>query len=128
MHVLTGRLVAIKSFNKVTNQEKSRRKILHEVNLMKHLNKSGVVKIYETFETPKYLIIIMEYVCGGDLLSYVRKRSKLNEPVAKYIFRQLIEIIIYIHSRNIIHRDIKLDNILIDINNEIKVIKFYLAL
>jgi non-specific serine/threonine protein kinase len=63
----------------------------------------------------------MEYVCGGDLLSFIRKRSKINEQTAKYIFRQLIEALLYINSNNIVHRDIKLDNILIDINDTIKV-------
>lgn len=63
----------------------------------------------------------LEYVCGGDLLSFVRKRSKLNELTSKFIFGQLIEALQYIHSQNIVHRDIKLDNILIDLSNNIKV-------
>ncbi len=63
----------------------------------------------------------IEYVCGGDLLSFVRKRSKLNEVTCKFIFRQIIEALQYIHSQNIVHRDIKLDNILIDLSNNIKV-------
>jgi serine/threonine protein kinase len=63
----------------------------------------------------------MEYVCGGDLLSFIRKRSKLNDQTSKYIFRQLIEALQLINFHNIIHRDIKLDNILIDINDTIKV-------
>ena len=66
----------------------------------------------------------MEYVCGGDLLSFVRKRSKLNEQTAKFIFRQIVEALQYIHSQKIVHRDIKLDNILIDLNNTIKVCDF----
>ncbi len=78
-------------------------------------------RVYEIFETNKYVVIIMEYVCGGDLLSFIRKRSKINEQTAKYIFRQLIEALLYINSNNIVHRDIKLDNILIDINDTIKV-------
>ena len=63
----------------------------------------------------------LEYVCGGELLSFVRKRSKLNELTSKFIFGQLIEALQYIHSQNIVHRDIKLDNILIDLSNNIKV-------
>lgn len=63
----------------------------------------------------------MEYVCGGDLLSFIRKRTKLNEQTSKFIFRQLIESIQYINYHNIVHRDIKLDNILIDFTNTIKV-------
>lgn len=73
------------------------------------------------FETSKYIMIIMEYVSCGDLLSFVRKRSKLSETIAKLIFRQIIEALQYIQSQNIVHRDIKLDNILIDLNNNIKV-------
>lgn len=67
---------------------------------------------------------MMEHVCGGDLLSFVRKRTKLNEITAKLIFKQIIEAIDYIHSQDIVHLDIKLDNILIDLNNNIKICDF----
>ena len=69
-------------------------------------------------------MIIMENICGGDLLSFVRKRTKLNEVTSKFIFRQIIEALQYIHSQNIVHRDIKLDNILIDLSNNIKICDF----
>ena len=69
-------------------------------------------------------MIVMENICGGDLLSYVRKRSKLNEITAKFIFRQIVEALQYIHLQNIVHRDIKLDNILIDLSNIIKICDF----
>jgi 5'-AMP-activated protein kinase catalytic alpha subunit len=91
---------------------------------MKTLKHNNIVKLYETFETEKYLLLIVEYVGGGDLLSFVRKRNKLNEQTAKYIFRQIMEAIQYIHSRNVVHRDIKLDNILIDLMNNIKICDF----
>ena len=76
------------------------------------------------FETPKYIMIIMENICGGDIISFVRKRTKLNEVTSKFIFRQIIEALQYIHSQNIVHRDIKLDNILIDLSNNIKICDF----
>lgn len=82
---------------------------------------SSVVKLFETFETEKHYLFVMELCAGGDLLSYVRKRRKLNENVAKYLFKQIIEGIGYIHSKNIIHRDIKLDNILLDNKGHIKI-------
>ena len=125
LHILSGKLVAIKSFNKATLQnEKAKKKILQEVKLMQKLKQNTVVKIYETFETQKYLIIIMEYISGGDLLSYVKKRNKLTEPVAKYIFRQIITSLDFTHNQYIIHRDIKLDNILLDIHGNIKICDF----
>lgn len=69
-------------------------------------------------------MIVMEYVSCGDLLTFVRKRSKLNETTAKFIFKQIVEGLQFIHSQSIVHRDIKLDNILIDLNNTIKICDF----
>ena len=56
----------------------------------------------------------MELCSGGDLLNYVRKRRKLKEDVAKYVFKQVVEGLAYCHSKGIVHRDMKLDNILFD--------------
>ena len=126
LHVLTGRLVAIKSINKskLTN-ERQRRKIQIETTIMKTLSKSNnIVKIFETYETKKHYCIVMEYICAGDLLSYIKKRGKLTEEVAKFIFKQIVLTLQYIHNHNIVHRDIKLDNILIDLDNNIKICDF----
>lgn len=128
LHVLTGRLVAIKSFNKQKiDLEKLKRKISFETNTLKSLYHVNVIKIFETYETDKFYMIAMEYISCGDLLSYVRKRSKLTEPIAKFIFKQIIKGLIFIHSKGIAHRDIKLDNILIDINSNIKLCDFGIA-
>ena len=91
---------------------------------MKSLKHNSIVRILETIETSNYILIIMENVNGGDLLSFVKKRTKLNEKTAKIIFKQLIISLKYIHSKGIIHRDIKLDNILIDLHNNIKICDF----
>ena len=66
----------------------------------------------------------MENISGGDLLSFVKKRTKISEKISKFIFRQILQAIKYIHSKNIVHRDIKLDNVLIDLNNNIKICDF----
>ena len=87
-------------------------------------NSNHIVKMYETFETQKHICIVMEYICAGDLLSFIRKRSKLTEQTAKYIFKQIILGLNFIHTHNIVHRDIKLDNILIDLDNNIKICDF----
>ena len=126
LHILTGRLVAIKSINKEKiTSERQRQKIKSETSIMKRLSKSNnIVKIFETYETKKHICIVMEYICAGDLLTYIKKRSKLQEPVAKFIFKQIILALKYIHQNNIVHRDIKLDNILIDLDNNIKICDF----
>jgi serine/threonine protein kinase len=126
LHTLTGRLVAIKSINKEKiKSERQKQKIKQETTIMETLSKSkNIVKIFETYETKKHICIVMEYICAGDLLTYIKKRSKLTEPVAKFIFKQIILGIKHIHDNNIIHRDIKLDNILLDLDNNIKICDF----
>jgi serine/threonine protein kinase len=70
----------------------------------------------------------MELCQGGDLLQYVRRRRKVQEPLAKYIFRQIICGLGYIHGLDIIHRDIKLENILIDNEGVVKIADFGISL
>lgn len=65
-------------------------------------------------------MLVVEYISGGDLLSFIRKRIKVSEHFAKFIFKQLLEGLKYMHSQGIIHRDVKLDNILIDADSTIK--------
>ena len=102
LNVLTGRVVAIKSFNKNKKTKYGDKinmdKILYEINLMKKLNHQNITKILETFEDEQFYFIIMEYINGGNLFSYVKKRRKLSEKVAKFLFRQIILGINHIHS------------------------------
>ena len=98
---------------------------MQEFAILKQSNHQSVVRLYDTFETTKHICFVMELCAGGDLLTYVRKRRKLTEEVAKYFFKQLIEGLAYLHnSKLIVHRDIKLDNILLDANGKIKIADF----
>ena len=63
----------------------------------------------------------MDLAAGGDLLNYVRKRRKLSENVAKVIFKQILRGLEHCHKYNVLHRDIKLDNILLDSKGEVKI-------
>ena len=126
LNILAGRVVAIKSFNKKELDEngENMKKILYETDLMKKLNHPNITKILEVFEDDDYILISMEYINGGNLFSFVKKRRKLSEKTAKYLFKQIILGIQHIHSHKIVHRDIKLENILIDLNNNIKICDF----
>lgn len=144
-HKLSEQLVAIKSINKEflrsskhNNKEQKvptpanenvehpeKKKVMQEFAILKQSNHQSVVRLYDTFETNKHICFVMELCAGGDLLTYVRKRRKLTEDVAKYFFKQLIEGLAYLHhSKLIVHRDIKLDNILLDANGKIKIADF----
>ena len=84
----------------------------------------NVVKLFEKFENKNYTFIVMENIMGGNLLQTVKKMTKLTENQSKNIFKQLIETLKYIHSKNIVHRDIKPHNILLTLDNQIKICDF----
>ena len=92
LNILSGRVVAIKSFNKksLSTNGDNMKKILSETDLMKKLNHPNVTKILEMFEDDGYILIAMEYINGGNLFSFVKKRRKLSEKTAKFLFRQII--------------------------------------
>ena len=126
LNVLTGRVVAIKSFKKKAEEKFNikMKKIQYETELMKRFNHKNITKILEVFHDEEYMLIIMEYINGENLFSFVKKRRKLSEKLAKFLFRQIILGIEHIHSKNVVHRDIKLENIMIDFNNTIKICDF----
>ena len=124
LHLASGRLVAIKSFNKKKlTTRRAKRKIKTEIEVLCKLRNPFCTQIYDYFETSAHILIVMEYICG-DLLSFMRKRSKISEPTAKIIFKQIIKGLQYIHKKKIVHRDIKLDNVLIDLTNTVKICDF----
>ena len=124
LHVLSGQIVSIKSFSKKKNIF-SINKIKNEVKIMSKLRKhNNIVKLFELFETEDHYCLVMENVVGGNLLNAINKMNKIPENLAKIIFKQLIKTLQYIHSKGIAHRDIKPDNILLDLDNTIKICDF----
>ena len=101
-----------------------RRKVMQEVHLLKKVRHTNVIRLLEVFESPKHLLMVMEYAGGGDLLQYVKKRKRLEEDEARRIFKQIIYGLAHCHCRSVLHRDIKLDNILLDNEGEIKICDF----
>ena len=124
LHIGSGRLVAIKIFAKKNlKNTRAKEKIMTEIETLSNFHHPFINQILDNFETETHIFIVIEYVCG-DLLGFIRKRGKLSESVSKIIFKQLIEGIKYIHKKHFVHRDIKLDNILIDLTNTIKICDF----
>ena len=123
---LTNRLVAIKCLEKSNfKDETTKKKILTEVKILKAtLGHPNVVKLLEVFENKKYVFFVTEYATNGDLLKYLKKNNVMPEKEAKYMFYQIAYGLSFIHSQSIIHRDIKLDNILVDEHNRCKICDF----
>jgi len=125
VHKLTQCLCAVKSINKqFFSDESQTKKVMQEVVMLKKTRHKNIVRLYEYFETEKHILFVIEVCAGGDLLNYVRRRRRLKEDLAKCLFKQIIESLAYCHSKNILHRDIKLDNILLDANGQVKLCDF----
>ena len=125
IHRLSSKFVALKSINKTfMNEESSKRKVMQEFNILRRTRHCNIVRLYESFETTQHIVFVMEVGGGGDLLTYVRKRRKLKEEVAKFLFHQIITGVRYINSKNVLHRDIKLDNILLTSSGDVKICDF----
>ena len=123
---LSNRLVAIKCLEKLYfKDEVTKKKILSEVKILKRLlGHPNIIKLLEVFENKKYVFFVMEYAANGDLLRYLKQKTMLEEEEGKYMFYQIACGLRYIHKQGIIHRDIKLDNILLDESFHCKICDF----
>ena len=125
IHRLAGKFVALKSINKqFLTQEQSKRKVMQEFNILRRTRHCNIVRLYESFETQQHIVFVMEVCGGGDLLTYVRRRRKLKEDTARFLFRQVVTGLAYCHTKNVLHRDIKLDNILLTSQGDVKICDF----
>lgn len=90
------------------------------------LNHPNIVKIIDVVETNNHLNIVMEYLPGVSLGSYLKAQpnGKICEKNCKKIFKFLVKALHYMHSMNIAHRDIKLENIILDKETNPKIIDF----
>jgi tRNA A-37 threonylcarbamoyl transferase component Bud32 len=106
-----------------------RTSVFREVNAGKILDHEGVIRFEETFETTSSIYLVMDYFAGYDLYTTLEDRNykPYSEQTAKGIFKQLVSAVTHCHERGIVHRDIKLENILMDKHGIIKLIDFGLC-
>ena len=104
--------------------------VLSEVRSMKIVNHPFIVRLIEVLKTNRKILLLMEYMEGGDLFDAIKseKTNYMNEDKARVYFQQIISAVNYLHNKNIIHRDLKPENILIDKKNHcIKITDFGLS-
>ena len=108
----TGRMYALKY---IERGEKITEHVRREIVNHRNLSHPNIVKFKEVLVTPTHLAVAMEAIGGGELFSYVQQQGKFTESQARYFFQHLISGVEYLHNMRISHRDLKLENTLVDL-------------
>ena len=128
-HILTEEKVAIKILDKmILNQTPEDYELVRkEISILKLVKHKFIVQLYEILQTAQHIFIIMEYCEGKEIMDYILTKNRLSELESLKYFQQLINCLFYLHSQNIAHRDVKIDNMLLDKNKDLKLIDFGLS-
>ncbi|KAJ3280638.1 camp-dependent protein kinase catalytic subunit [Blyttiomyces sp. JEL0837] len=124
----TGRYYALKAIKKADVLKlKQEKQVMNEKNILKGIKHSFIVELYQTFQDTFYLYMVLEYIDGGDLFSYLRRVQRFGEEDAKFYVAEVLISLQYLHSENIVYRDLKPENILLDTTGHIKLADFGFA-
>lgn len=117
-----NQLVAVKQMN--LEQQPKKELIINEILVMRESQHKNIVNFIDSYLMNAELWVVMEYMEGGSLTDIVT-RTRLLEGQIAAICREILEGLQHLHSKGIIHRDIKSDNILLNNNGNIKISKWY---
>jgi serine/threonine protein kinase len=115
--------VAIKIIDKTNFDHRLYKLFDGEIKILKTINHPNIVKFYDFYETDKNIYIIMQYIKGGTLKEYLNKYKIISENKVKEIIFYLLNAVEYLHKNEIVHRDIKLENIMLENENDLKSLK-----
>lgn len=102
-------------------------KIRREVTILRGVQHPNIVRLIDMIETDRYIGIILEYASGGELFDYILNHRYLKDNSARRLFSQLVSGVGYLHKKGIVHRDLKLENLLLDRHRNIIITDFGFA-
>lgn len=122
-------LYAMKVLNKERVElKKQETHVKTERDILVEMNRSPfLVNFYGSFQTPTKLYFILEYCAGGELFNFLQKCKHFDEPTAKFYAAQILLAIEFLHKKDIVYRDLKPENVLIDSDGYIKISDFGLS-
>lgn len=103
------------------------KRIYREASILYLLKHPHIVSLKDFFVCEEYFCMIFEYIEGVQLLDYITGNGKLKEKAARKFTRQMVSAIDYCHQNSIAHRDLKIENMLVDLNGNIKILDFGLS-
>ncbi|EDL25676.1 cDNA sequence BC033915, isoform CRA_b, partial [Mus musculus] len=116
--------VAIKIIDKSQLDEENLKKIFREVQIMKMLCHPHIIRLYQVMETERMIYLVTEYASGGEIFDHLVAHGRMAEKEARRKFKQIVTAVYFCHCRNIVHRDLKAENLLLDANLNIKIADF----
>lgn len=117
IHQVSGAKTAVKLIDKSKlSSETDRKRVGREIRVLKRLTHPNVVRLFDVVETASRIFCVMEFADGGSVLDHVRARRHLDENTAASFTAQIADALDYCHRNWIAHRDVKLENLLLDKN------------
>ncbi|CAA6656784.1 unnamed protein product [Spirodela intermedia] len=129
-HRVHGTEVAVKEIPMERLSKKLQESLLSEIVILKKIEHPNIIALYDIIECPKTIYIVLEYCRGGDLSMYIQRHGRVPEATAKYFMQQLANGLQVLHRHNLIHRDLKPQNLLLssnDVNATLKIADFGFA-
>ena len=117
IHQVSGARTAVKLIDKTKlSSESDRKRVGREIRVLKRLSHKNVARLFDVVETASRIFCVMEFADGGSVLDFVRSRRSLDEVTASSFTSQIVDALDYCHRNWIVHRDVKLENLLLDKN------------
>uniref|UniRef100_A0AAQ5ZY70 non-specific serine/threonine protein kinase n=1 Tax=Amphiprion ocellaris TaxID=80972 RepID=A0AAQ5ZY70_AMPOC len=127
-HIITKAKVAIKIVDKTQLDDENLKKIFREVQIMKLLKHPHIIRLYQVMETERMIYLVTEYASGGEIFDHLVAHGRMAEKDARKKFKQIVAAVHFCHCRNIVHRDLKAENLLLDHNLNIKIAEGFYCL
>lgn len=123
---IDGKYYAIKIMekSKIIESGASLDIIYREISIHTRIFHENIVKLYSHYEEENFIYLIMEYLNGGSLFSFIKKNRGVEEKIAFKFFIQACSAVYFLHNNNLVHRDIKPENLLIDDQENLKLCDF----
>ncbi|CAD8119162.1 unnamed protein product [Paramecium primaurelia] len=106
---------AVKAFEKckMMNKDTDKQALIKEMSIMRKLNYKGLIKIHEVFEDDSQILLVQDYLQGGELYQQIKNNKKYSESIVAQILATLLDSLDYLHKKNILHRDLKPENMIL---------------